>query len=103
MSNKPTIVIRLYRCVGNVLEDTTEQFNLSQLAGTVPAVGDLIVDPGCLEGKDRENPVNRTIYEVISRYFLPGKHDEDSEDSSVAIVVKERTASTTEASITCIA
>lgn len=103
MSNKPTIIVRLYKHVGNALEDTEEQFNLSQLAGTVPAVGDLILDPGCLAGKAREDPANRTIYEVISRYFLPGRHGEDSEDSSVAIIVKERTASTTEASMTCIA
>lgn len=63
-------------------------FDLTHLAHTVPVVGDLIIDP--FFEHDHKIPANRTVYEVIARYFTPGACKEDFVE--VAIVVKKRTA-----------
>ena len=82
-----------------VIFDAGNEFNLKELADTVPAVGDLIVDPGVLQGRDRRDPSNRTILEVVARYFLPGAHQNDV---YVAVVVKERVALERESVIACL-
>ena len=90
-------VIRLFTREGEYYVDLKEEYDISELAGTVPAVGDFIVDPGVLGGRDRNDPANRTIYEVISRYFLPMTRGNDI--SYVAVVVKIRTAEDSESDI----
>ena len=79
--------------------DSGHEFDLKELADTVPAVGDTIVDPGVPQGKDRRDPTNRTILEVVARYFLPGAHQNDV---YVAVVVKDRPAVEKEAVIACL-
>lgn len=79
-------------------EDIGWEYDFFHLANTVPVIGDLIVDPGVVKGLDRNNPANRTIYEVVARYFLPHAHGDDL--SYAAIIVKPRPATDKEASIT---
>jgi hypothetical protein len=54
------------------LRDAGSQ-SLSFYGGMAPAVGDLIVDPVLAKGADRNDPKNRTIHEVVARYFIPGE------------------------------
>lgn len=69
-------------------------YDLSSFAGCVPSVGDLIVSPGVSHPmEDRRDPANRTVYEVVSRYFMPGN------PRYVALVVKERVAHQSEENI----
>ena len=63
--------VRLYTKEANGLADTKIEFDDSELAYTVPVVGDLIVDPGVLDGLDRRVAQNRQVFEVLDRYFLP--------------------------------
>ena len=100
MDNESIKAIRLHVYENDRLVDTREEYDISDLAGTIPVVGDLIVSPWVDGGKDRREPENRTIYEVISRYFLPGAH---GEDSYVAVVVKERKAFESERDVACLA
>ena len=58
-------LIRLFTREGGCYVDLREESDISELAGTVPAVGDFIVDPRVPGGLDRKVPANRTIYEVI--------------------------------------
>jgi hypothetical protein len=46
---------------------------LSSYGGTVPVVGDLIVDRNVGKGMDRSDARNRTIHEVVARYIIPGE------------------------------
>jgi hypothetical protein len=62
------------------------EYDLAELGGTVPVVGDLIVDAGVLQGRDRSDPTNHTVCEVATRYFLPSA----AETVYVAVVVRER-------------
>lgn len=93
-------VIRLHEEVDGDLKDMKIEFELHELADTVPAIGDFIVEPGVIVGKERNVPANRTIYEVISRYFMPGAHGDDF--CYVAVVVKKRCATEQEFSIACV-
>lgn len=43
-----------------------------ELGGMVPNVGDRIISPWVEEGANRVNPENRTVYEVVQRYFMQG-------------------------------
>ena len=100
MNEKSTRLIRLYVEEDGQLIDMKHEFELPDLAGTVPAVGDFIVDPGVVQGQDRNNPANRTIYEVISRYFLPHAHGDGL--AYVAVVVNSRKATWSEVDIACL-
>ena len=53
--------------------DLKDEFDLEDFA-TLPAVGDCIVDPGVPGGLDRGISANRTVYEVVARYFQPLAH-----------------------------
>ena len=54
------------------LVDTDEDFGPEDYMNTVPAPGDLIMSPGVSEERDFMEATNRTIYEVVERYFHPG-------------------------------
>lgn len=62
-------------------------YTLEQFGGTVPAIGDSIVDPGVLSGQNRLRPENRRILEIRQRFFLP---DSASGAARVSLVVEER-------------
>jgi hypothetical protein len=46
---------------------------ISVYGGTVPAIGDFIVEKGVEKGLDRNNVSNRTMHTVVARYFIPGE------------------------------
>lgn len=50
-------------------QDGQIDYPLSSFAGVLPAVGDLILEPGVLHGKDRHDPDNREMLEVKKRVF----------------------------------
>jgi hypothetical protein len=68
--------------------EAVDEYDLEALGGEIPAVGDLIVDPGVVQGRDRNDPANRDIYEVASRYFHP--RTTDNGDVFIALLVKVR-------------
>lgn len=65
-----------------------DEYDLEALGGGVPAVGDLIVDPGVVQGKDRNDPADRDICQVVARYFHP--RTTDSGDVFIALLVTAR-------------
>lgn len=76
------------------LEDMQNEIDGDEIGGVLPNVGDLIVEPGVPEGLSRIEPQNRTVYEVESRYFLPGhsiRNRPSGAATYVALVVKQRT------------
>lgn len=81
----------------NGYHEKFDDYDLEALGGTVPTVGDLIVDPGVLQGRDRSEPTNRTVYEVAARYFHP--RTTDSEYVLISLLVKERQGREDERSI----
>lgn len=82
----PDITIRLYfREANGTLVDGQEDYGIESFAGQVPAIGDMIVRPGVLQGLDRHDPANREIWDVVGRVFNP----RDLADY-VALVVEER-------------
>ncbi len=99
MEDMPITAIRLHTVAQGQIVDLVEEYDVDELGGTIPVVGDLMVSPGVVAGLDRRKPENRTIHEVVSRYFLPGAH---SDSRYIAIVVKERPALESESNIACI-
>lgn len=90
-------IIRLYEDEGNSLSFNRSEFDLSEFGGHLPIVGDLIIDPGVVQGLDRNEPTNRTIFEVTARYFAPGSRDDGY--TYVCFVVKPRAGTDKEADI----
>jgi hypothetical protein len=81
--------IRIYfRESDGSLEDSQQEFGLENFAGVVPAIGEIIVNPGVLEGLDRHEPKNRRVWDVVGRVFNP----RDMADY-IALVVQERVPS----------
>ena len=68
-------LIRLYRRDGGALEVvTSETYEIEELGGEIPNVGDIIISPWMNNPKDDYNkPERRTFYEVVRRYFTPGR------------------------------
>jgi hypothetical protein len=58
--------------------EKVDDYDLEDLGGTVPMIGDLIVDPGVVQGRDRTDPANRDVHEVTARYFYPRTTDSAS-------------------------
>jgi hypothetical protein len=58
----------------------------AELGGTVPAVGDMILDPGARVRSDRFDPAEREAHEVVQRWFYPG-----SGRHVASLVIKSRT------------
>ena len=56
--------------------------------GAAPAVGDHIVYPGVPTGLDRDVAANRTVYEVVRRYFEPS--DDPKHPAKIALCVQGR-------------
>lgn len=64
--------------------------------GIAPNIGDLIVDPGVPQGRDRTQPANRSVYEVKKRYFLPS---DGKNPAFINLIVSERKGRKPEANI----
>ena len=95
----PKTAIRVYHHYDDeAFEDAREEYDLEDFGGILPAVGDRIVSPWVIEGRDRRDPANRSVYEVIHRYFQPV----DSSTTDVIyiiLVVRDREATAEEADI----
>ena len=80
------VTIRIYfRSSDGKVEDAQHDCELSNFGGVLPAVGDRILNPGVLQGRDRYDPGNREIWTVVGRMFNP----RDNEDY-IALIVEER-------------
>ena len=80
------ITIRiLHRLPDGILEDGGGDFDLASFAGVVPMIGDQILDPGVIQGRDRRDPMNREMWTVVGRVF-------NSKDNAafVALIVEAR-------------
>ena len=90
--------IRIYVDEEGTLVDQKYDIEIDrELGGMVPNVGDRILHPGVLQGKDRQAPENRTVYEVMQRYFLLGNPAYKTEERQITeepawlvLVVKPR-------------
>jgi hypothetical protein len=79
-------VIRLhYRDGSGTIKDAQQDYGLDSFGGFLPAVGDLVLDPGVTAGLDRNARTNRRIWTVVQRVFNP----RDNQDY-IALVVEER-------------
>ncbi|MDE2997465.1 MAG: hypothetical protein OXU79_00130 [Gemmatimonadota bacterium] len=92
------IVFRLHMYEDEELIDLVEEYTLTAL-GDIPKAGDYIISPWVLPSLDRKDPKNRTIYEVVSRYFLPRNENEEEDWVYVALVVKERAMNKVESTL----
>ena len=100
MSTLQTLV-RLYYIENGKMVDMKHEFPIESLGGTVPVVGDLIVEPGVSgDRKRRMVAAYRDVYEVKARYFLPHAHGEDC--CYVAVVVEDRKGRDDEFEIVCV-
>jgi hypothetical protein len=59
--------------------------DLQDFAGFLPAVGDTILNPGVIAGRDRDDPSNRDVWIVVDRVFNPR-----DQPNYVVLVVEER-------------
>jgi len=76
MSDREIVVHLFYQNGGSYKAIAEESVTASDLGG-VPEPGDCIVSQGVLQGRDRNDPANREVYEVVRRYFFgDGARDE---------------------------
>lgn len=78
-----TTIRILHREPDGKIVDGQVEFGCEHFARQVPAIGDMIVDPGVLQGQDRTLPQNRQVWTVVGRAFNP----RDIEDM-VALIVE---------------
>jgi len=67
------------------VSDYGHDYGPEDFAGQVPAIGDMILDPGVPVGQDRHDPRNREIWTVVGRVFNP----RDNKDY-VSLIVESR-------------
>ena len=65
------ITVRLYKQTGDTWEDWQQDYGMEDFAGFLPDVGDMILEPGVLQGLDRHDPNNRKMLTVTQRIFNP--------------------------------
>ena len=68
-----TIVRLHFKRHGEIIE-TSENYDVGNFPGSVPAPGDKIMSPWARVEGSRIDPENRTVYEVEERYFLPNAY-----------------------------
>ena len=84
-----TATIRIYfRYADGKVDDGSRDFGLEDFAGFLPAIGDTILNPGVLQGLDRDIPENREIWTVVGRVFNPRDLA-----NYVVLIVEERAGS----------
>lgn len=54
-----------------IWRDGEQDYSLEDFAGFLPDVGDMILEPGVLDGLDRNDPNNRKLLTVVQRVFNP--------------------------------
>ncbi len=86
--------IRIFAVQDGESYDTRDTYEVSNF-GTIPIAGDIIVSPWADQKAERQDPTQRTFYEVVRRYFSPASRD----DVWVVLVVKERPGTWAEADI----
>ena len=80
-----TTIRILHRQPDGQIHDGKIDFSPDNFAGSIPAIGDTILNPGVLQGQDRQMPQNRQIWTVVGRVFNP----RDNEDY-VSLIVESR-------------
>lgn len=80
-----TCIRVLHRDETGKVSDFGNDFDPEHFAGQVPAIGDMILDPGVPSGNDRHDPRNREIWTVVGRVFNP----RDNKDY-VSLIVESR-------------
>ncbi len=93
MSNEETHV-QIFVEKNGVHKRVAEMAQTVSGLGAAPIPGDIMVDDGVPSGLDRTDPANRTIYRVLSRYFLPHARGAD-----ICLVCEERQGSLKEMEI----
>ncbi len=89
--------IRLYTEGSHRYEESRDTYGPDEFGGQIPLVGDLIADPGVPAGLDRTMAQNRTVFEVVKRYFQPARSNEGS--AFIALLVRKRPGNEEEADI----
>ena len=64
-----TYIRILHRDTAGKAFDGSVDFSPEDFAGQVPAIGDMILNPGVSVGKKRGDPRNRQIWTVVGRVF----------------------------------
>lgn len=81
-------MLRLYeRNAAGLVELPSLGWQLSDFAGVVPSVGDCIINSGVQSGRDRTDPIERTVYEVVARWFA---ENSGAEQGSLVINLEVR-------------
>ena len=75
----------LHRDTAGKAFDGSVDFSPEDFAGQVPAIGDMILNPGVPVGKQRDDPRNREIWTVVGRVF----NSRDNKDY-VSLIVESR-------------
>lgn len=64
--------VRIYeQAPDGVWHDREQDYDLDDFAGVLPAIGDMILEPGVPQGLDRYDPSNRKLFTVVQRIFNP--------------------------------
>lgn len=81
-----TIYIRvLHRDEAGKVSDFGNDYGPDDFAGQVPAIGDMILNPGVPSSQDRYDPRNREIRTVVGRVFNPRDNEK-----YVSLIVESR-------------
>ncbi len=90
---KSEFSIRVYiRESDGTIVDGGISYDLSDFAGHVPSIGDIIIIPGVAVGLDRHTPANREFWSVVGRVLGALDHRD-----SIALVVEARKPTKAEA------
>lgn len=84
--NDPYVVV--FEETKDGYEYRREGHTLQELGGTIPVVGDLLIDPGTLLNADLSDPAAYTLAEVTKRYFVP--QTDPKYGARIYLVVRER-------------
>lgn len=90
----PDPMISIFHENGGEFERNGPNYSLADFGGIVPAVGDVIVDPGVAHGENRLLPENRNLLMVTARYILP-----DDQRPAINLVVRDRIGNPHEMSV----
>jgi hypothetical protein len=82
---KDAVIRILYRSKDGLIQDFQDEHDLSRFAGTIPIIGDQILDPGVVQGKSRYELQNRRLLSVVGRVFNPRDNE-----NYIALIVEER-------------
>ena len=58
-----------YRNGDDVWQDGGQDYSLDEFAGVLPSIGDMILEPGVPQGRDRQDRKNRRLLTVVHRVF----------------------------------